>query len=58
MGYVEPPTYDENGKRTARVSQYQIKKNCDLGMFVGEEISDMHVDEEGDLVIEIVEEES
>jgi len=58
MGKVEPPEYDEEGIRKTRVSQYTIKRNCDLGMYVGEEIHDMYVDDYGYLVVEISEDES
>lgn len=53
MGFVEPPEYREDGTRTVYVSQYSIKKNCELGMFVGEKIKDMFVNDSGQLVIEI-----
>ncbi len=58
MGKVEPPEYDENGTRSVRVSQFTIKNNCNLGMFVGEEIEDMYVDDHGCLVVEITDEDS
>ena len=37
------------------MSTYTIKQNCDLGMFVGEKIKDMSVNDSGQLVIEIEE---
>jgi len=55
MGYNEPPEYDKDGKRTVHVSEYTIKQNCHLGMFVGETISDMYVNDDGLLVVEIEE---
>lgn len=56
MGFIEPPEYDNDGKRKVRVSEYNIKTNCDLGMFVGETIDDMYVDDYGYLIVKITEE--
>jgi len=55
MGYVEPPEYNEEGIRKVAVSQHTIQKNCELGMFVGETIKDMYVNEHGQLIIQICE---
>jgi hypothetical protein len=55
MGYTKPPEYNDEGIRTVSVSTYTIKQNCDLGMFVGEKIKDMSVNDSGQLVIEIEE---
>lgn len=55
MGKVEPPEYEEDGTRNVRVSQFKIKNNCNLGMFVGEEIENMYVDDNGCLVVKITE---
>jgi len=54
MGKVEPPEYNEEGVRQKRVSKYTIQRDLSLGLFVGEEIESLEIDN-GDLIVNITE---
>jgi len=56
MGRVPQPEYDENGIRTRRVSTWELKRELDLQMLVGEEIDSLDVDDNGDLLVHITDE--
>lgn len=54
MDKVEPPEYNEEGVRQKRVSKYTIQRDLSLGLFVGEEIESLEIDN-GDLIVNITE---